>query len=645
MSLIRLSLVLAMIAATIASATSPAAPAANRGAKPNKSLSRDLPIASLSDFAVDWKNGVAIIAEGSPSKEALMVDLRGRVLDRVPGTSGAHGVGLGEDGATFWLALSSQQRVVQVDISTLNTIDELALNPEACPETVAATGGKVLIGDRCGIDQRDLVIYDPGSRDVFRHPDAYFQPTFAVTPDRPGFAVLHGSHMLQVLDVTGATPVVTASATSGDFQRLGGIDSSGTKLAIQVLGSIEIRATADLSLTKRVDDRSAEELALSPSGQHLALRDFGEVELIVTELADTANTTVRFSKSQNADRGIVRWTDTSRWLFSIGEPFQKPGQFNWNAIAGTGWPQCGGHDPAWVGSPGDDHMRRVWGTGLARGGDDTVNMGDPGRVCGGPGNDRLVGSTGVDWINGGPGADTIIGRTSPDRLIGGKGNDTIEFRGRRSVNVDLTAGIALANGDIDRLSGIENVKGTAGADSIRGSSGPNTIWGGGGDDTIVGAGGNDALHGGQGNDSISGGPGADDIRGDEGTDVLSGGPGDDSLKGGAGTDTATFAGAASAVAVDLTAGEATGEGNDTLGSVEWVVGSRFNDVISGNGLANYLDGREGADTLDGRGGADYLSGGRGNDVGHGGSGNDSCIAVESATSCEVDFSIRLTVAR
>ena len=109
--------------------------------------------------------------------------------------------------------------------------------------------------------------------------------------------------------------------------------------------------------------------------------------------------------------------------------------------------------------------------------------------------------------------------------------------------------------------------------------------------------------------------------------------GNDLIDGGPGTDTVTYAAALQAVRVDLGRHHCTGQGTDTLISIENVEGSRFADVIAGStgpnrlvgGLGNdTLNGVAGNDVLDGGPGADHLSGGPGSDRMLGGSGRDVC---------------------
>lgn len=130
--------------------------------------------------------------------------------------------------------------------------------------------------------------------------------------------------------------------------------------------------------------------------------------------------------------------------------------------------------------------------------------------------------------------------------------------------------------------------------------------------------------GGSGNDTISGGVEANHLVGNGGDDILGGGAGDDILDGGTGFDTARYGLAASAVIVDLAAGTATsGGGNDTLISIERVVGSDHNDTLRGDAGNNTLEGGAGDDLLEGRDGDDVLGGGFGNDILDGGAGFDT----------------------
>ncbi|MEA2923154.1 MAG: hypothetical protein QOD25_276, partial [Alphaproteobacteria bacterium] len=107
-------------------------------------------------------------------------------------------------------------------------------------------------------------------------------------------------------------------------------------------------------------------------------------------------------------------------------------------------------------------------------------------------------------------------------------------------------------------------------------------------DILRGLDGNDMLFGGSGNDTLEGGPGAD------------------TLIGGPGMDTADYSASAAAVSVNLFTGLGAGGDaqGDILGGIENIVGSAFNDTLTGDNGGNALNGGRGNDTLTGGPGAD-----------------------------------------
>ena len=155
---------------------------------------------------------------------------------------------------------------------------------------------------------------------------------------------------------------------------------------------------------------------------------------------------------------------------------------------------------------------------------------------------------------------------------------------------------------------------------------------------------------GAGDDTLTGNAVANVLRAGAGNDTLVGGLGNDTLDGGAGDDTAIYTDAAAGVEVYLNAGIARGaHGNDTLASIEALLGSAFDDRLVGDASDNELFGGagndivktkggtstafggegddrviggDGVDTLNGNAGSDILSGLAGNDVLLGGVGND-----------------------
>ncbi|NJL07089.1 MAG: calcium-binding protein [Methylacidiphilales bacterium] len=160
------------------------------------------------------------------------------------------------------------------------------------------------------------------------------------------------------------------------------------------------------------------------------------------------------------------------------------------------------------------------------------------------------------------------------------------------VTVNLTAGHG-SGGDAegDTLSGIEQVIGS------------------GYDDTLTGDDGNNAFLGGAGNDTINGGGGNDMIYADAGADTL---------VGGTGIDTVTYAASVAGVTVNLATGHGSGgdaEG-DTLSEIEQVIGSGYDDTLTGDDGNNAFLGGAGNDLLMGGGGNDtYVFGtGDGHDL-------------------------------
>lgn len=332
-----------------------------------------------------------------------------------------------------------------------------------------------------------------------------------------------------------------------------------------------------------------------------------------------------------------------------------------------------------LGGKGDDTL-------VGEGGNDTLDGGDANdSLVGGAGLDSLLGGAGDDTIDGGAGGAIGVG----DTIDGGAGfDDVVSYRLSQSsgvlVNLQMkTAAFGDANGD--KISNIEHVWGSDKADVLIGSdaaasfNGANALFGFGGDDGLAGLGGNDTLFGGEGKDTLQGGVGDDflsgadflvdevgddSLSGDSGKDTLLGGGGNDTLDGGAGEDavdggdgidTVSYAsvaakmgagagqqvkgvqvvldfglgfGASDVIALNDTA--ISGE-NDTLVSIENVIGSNYDDKILGNQGANALLGGAGRDTIDGLTGNDTIEGGAGNDSLVGGDGIDT-VSYRTAAS-------------
>jgi hypothetical protein len=123
------------------------------------------------------------------------------------------------------------------------------------------------------------------------------------------------------------------------------------------------------------------------------------------------------------------------------------------------------------------------------------------------------------------------------------------------------------------------------------------------------------------------------------TNELSGGEGADVIDGGGGDDIVNYSSATQGVIVTLGSAnpQNTGQGLDTLISIESIRGSQFNDQLVGNDGINNLWGFEGDDILLGEGGDDVLLGGAGSNVLYGQAGNDRLRDGEDSTTRDFLF--------
>lgn len=226
------------------------------------------------------------------------------------------------------------------------------------------------------------------------------------------------------------------------------------------------------------------------------------------------------------------------------------------------------------GTPGDDVIQ-------ALAGDDTIN--------GLGGNDRLCGDQGNDTIKGGDGSDVLYGGSENDALDGGSGGSDLAlyFGASNPITANLTTGAATGDGT-DSLTAIEGLEGSPFGDALVGDAGANYFFGRAGNDSIDGSG---------------------------------------------GSDTVIFFAPASPIQASLTTGAATGDGSDTLTSIESLVGSDFNDNLVGNAIGNFLDGGPGSDVIAGGPGSDELHGGPGNDSLNGGAGIDGVDGGADTDTC------------
>ena len=156
----------------------------------------------------------------------------------------------------------------------------------------------------------------------------------------------------------------------------------------------------------------------------------------------------------------------------------------------------------------------------------------------------------------------------------------------RAWEYSIALVVSTAPASIDAKGYDHHIGGTNDADELFGTLGSDLITGGDDDDQLYGLAGDDHLDGGTGNDLLSGGPGAD------------------YLNGGAGFDRVYYAASPVGVTVNLATGTGTGGDaqGDVLKDIEMIIGSLFDDVLTGDDSNNTFRGLGGADMIDGGGG-------------------------------------------
>ena len=212
---------------------------------------------------------------------------------------------------------------------------------------------------------------------------------------------------------------------------------------------------------------------------------------------------------------------------------------------------------------------------------------------------------------------TIVGTSATETLRGTEGVDVIVGGGSSGTRGDKVYG--LGGNDVICVT-IEavytRVRGGDGDDQVRGTG---RMYGGPGDDRLIDPDPNDGLvpfiRGGKGDDVLR--SRANDIN------VFVPGPGNDSVLGARHAGNIVwFPGAQRGVMVDMRAGTAQGQGDDTFRRIDAVAGSNHPDFIFGDARSNWLIGGRGDDHLVGRDGGDSLEGSKGDDRATGGPGND-----------------------
>lgn len=310
----------------------------------------------------------------------------------------------------------------------------------------------------------------------------------------------------------------------------------------------------------------------------------------------------------------------------------------------------------------------------------------PLTIFGGAGNDVLTGGSGADTIRGGDGADTMKGGAGADVLDGEEGSDvsdegtavsgadefydtgtgladvdTVTYANRAAVGVTVTIDSIADDGETgasegDNVrTGIEGVIGTAFADvlvgppagavsqdggvlaSADGGVQYAVLTGGAGADVLVSGKGNDSLIGGDGDDTFAEGVpsnGADSINGGNGTDVVDYSQTWDFMGAALAAGSRTVTGVTASI--DGTANDGTtsaNEGDNIQITVENLVGTVMDDVLTGSATNNTITGLGGNDTVSGGAGDDrfvVLAAADGSDKYLGGAGIDTVDYSDAA---------------
>lgn len=192
---------------------------------------------------------------------------------------------------------------------------------------------------------------------------------------------------------------------------------------------------------------------------------------------------------------------------------------------------------------------------------------------------------GTDWIRG-VGDKSVVIDLRAATLLHEEGGG-----GWASFKKGIAGGFAIANSVV-----IENAKGGSKKDILIGNDVANSLLGEGGKDILKGNGGNDTLRGGGQSDKLIGGLGDDILNGEDGKDF------------------ADYSKAKAAITVDMATNQVTGEGTDTLISIERVIGTKFDDTMTAGDKSVLLIGGKGVDTITGGSAKDRLQGGDDRDV-------------------------------
>jgi Ca2+-binding RTX toxin-like protein len=288
-----------------------------------------------------------------------------------------------------------------------------------------------------------------------------------------------------------------------------------------------------------------------------------------------------------------------------------------------------------IGGQGNDTLQGLGGNDILIGGN-VSELADPAGddyLNGGSGDDQLIGD-----LKNESGNDFLIGEAGSDQITGGSGTDTVSYLSSPNgvvVNIDEIQGYTTetiesnfsvsAGSAQDGFGSIDTFHTSITIDSFNEEDQSTTT------NVQDLAGELENIIGSQLNDVLIGNNQSNILSGLDGRDLLIGNGDDDILEGGDDIDTISYYRDPSMVIVNLaenTAIDGFG-GLDTLHDIENVIGSGFDDILTGDDVDNLIAAGKGNDWVSSSGGNDSIYGEAGHDYLRGEAGNDLINGGES----------------
>ena len=283
-------------------------------------------------------------------------------------------------------------------------------------------------------------------------------------------------------------------------------------------------------------------------------------------------------------------------------------------------------DPADAG--GGFRLNIDLGAGSASNGDgsDSTTLQGIENVTGTVFPDLIRGTDGANWLRGSGGYDWFVATPGQDTLDGGSGRDMVSFLEWQATEPAETNNVF---NDLGAPPSLPDVVGVV-VDLAEPSNNTNLARG----LEMVSI---ERVTGSSFQDVFFGDDSENDFRGMGGYDWFVGSAGGrERYYGGSGIDTVTYFRSLEGVVANLSngamiGGQETGRGSrgdaarDLYFEIENLVGTAFDDVLTGSSGRNQLSGLDGDDILFGEAGTDFLKGGAGDDTIFGGSGSDYAV--------------------